>query len=76
MAGWLVTQGDRQFQAEDLSELKRLAASGSLGPGDMVQPPGASDWLYATEIDELKDLFPDTGTSMMDDDWERPQPSR
>jgi len=76
MAGWLVTKGDRQFQAEDLSELKRLAASGDLGPGDMVQPPGASDWLYASELDELKELFPDTSSAVLDDDWEIPQRSK
>jgi len=75
MAGWLVTQGDRQFQAADLNELKQLAASGSLGPGDMVQPPGASDWLYASELDELKDLFPDTAASTLDD-WEMPERSK
>ena len=76
MAGWLVTQGDRQFKAADLGELKRMAASGSLGPGDMVQPPGASDWLYASELDELKELFPDMSGSAIDDDWELPQRSR
>ena len=76
MAGWLVTQGDRQFQARDLSELKQLAAAGDLGPSDMVQPPGANDWLYAGELEDLKDLFPSQSTSTLDDDWEMPQKSR
>jgi uncharacterized protein YgiM (DUF1202 family) len=76
MAGWLVTQGDRQFQAKDLGELKQLAASGELGPGDMVQPPGASDWLYASELDDLKELFPSQATTTLDDDWEMPKRSR
>ncbi|MEL6341981.1 MAG: DUF4339 domain-containing protein [Myxococcota bacterium] len=68
MARWLVTQGDDQFSAQDLNELKQLARTGRLGPGDMVQPPGASDWLYATEIPELKDQFPDTSGGYDDDD--------
>ena len=71
MARWLVTQGDHQFSAADLNELKQLAQSGSVGPGDMVQPPGTSDWLYASELPELNELFgaqPDD-----DDDWEMPK---
>lgn len=58
MSRWLVTQGDHQFSAEDLSELQRLVRQGRIGPGDMVQPPGASDWLYAAEVPELKGLLP------------------
>ena len=50
MARWLVTQGDQQFSAQDLAELKEIAKSGKVGPGDMVQPPGATDWLYASEL--------------------------
>ncbi len=57
MAQWLVTQRDNQFGVENLEELKRMAKGGRLVPGDMVQPPGATDWLYATEIPELKGLF-------------------
>jgi hypothetical protein len=57
MARWLVTQGDRQFSAQDLAELKELAKSGKVGPGDMVQPPGATDWLYASELPDLKGLL-------------------
>jgi hypothetical protein len=56
MARWLVTQRDRQFTAKDLAELKKLAGEGQIGPGDMIQPPGASDWLYAIELPELKGL--------------------
>jgi hypothetical protein len=57
MARWLVTQGDRQFAAQDLEELKRLASAGQIGRGDMIQPPGASDWLYASELPELNGLL-------------------
>ncbi|MBK8181033.1 MAG: DUF4339 domain-containing protein [Planctomycetes bacterium] len=53
MARWRVGQGNQQFTAEDLAELQRFARQGKLGPGDLIQPPGASDWLYATELPEL-----------------------
>jgi hypothetical protein len=75
MARWLVTQGDHQFSAADLKELKSLAQNGQLGAGDMVQPPGASDWLYASELPELAPLFSDEGTLDDDDDsdWDMPK---
>jgi hypothetical protein len=72
MARWLVTQGDHQFSAADLNELKQLAQSGSVGAGDMVQPPGTSDWLYASELPELAEHFSDTG-AVDDDDWDMPK---
>jgi uncharacterized protein YgiM (DUF1202 family) len=54
-----------------------MAAAGTLGPGDLVQPPGASDWLYALELEELAPLFPDQHASTMDDDdWQMPQRSK
>ena len=71
MSRWLVTQGDRQYSVADLGELKRLAQSGRLGPGDMVQPPGANEWLYATELPELKGLLKHVPTDH--DDQPRPQ---
>ncbi len=70
MARWLVTQVDRQFSAADLEELKQLAARGELGRGDLIQPPGASDWLYAVELPELKAILP--ASSVSDDDLEKP----
>lgn len=54
MARWRVAQGNLQFTAEDLAELQRFARQGKIGPGDLIQPPGAADWLYALEMDELK----------------------
>lgn len=72
MARWLVTQGDHQFSAADLNELKQLAQAGSVGPGDMVQPPGTSDWLYASELPELAELF-GSANDVDDDDWEVPK---
>jgi hypothetical protein len=57
MQRWLVTQDNGQFAVDGLEELRELARSGKLRPGDMVQPPGATDWLYASEIPELKGLM-------------------
>jgi hypothetical protein len=71
MARWLVTQVDRQFSAADLRELKELAKRGELSRGDMIQPPGASDWLYAVELPELKDVLPPS--EAIDDDFVRPR---
>ena len=74
MARWLVTQGDHQFSANDLTELKELAKTGQVGAGDMVQPPGAADWLYASEVPELAALFPSGGEVDDDDlDWDMPK---
>jgi hypothetical protein len=57
MAQWLVMQGDTKFPVAGLGELEALARKGRLRPGDMVQPPGTTDWMYATEIPELKPLI-------------------
>ncbi len=76
MSRWLVTQGDRQFTVQDLGELKQLAQSGKLGAGDMVQPPGASDWLYASELPELKALLQTGGGSPDFDDEIIVRPNR
>jgi hypothetical protein len=55
---WNVTQGDNQFVVTGgLAELKNMARRGDLGPGDMIQPPGAADWMYASEIPELQVIF-------------------
>lgn len=69
MSRWLITHRDTQFAAEDINELRRMAAQGKIGPADMVQPPGATDWLYASEIPELKGLLQDDGD---DDDLDMP----
>ena len=53
---WRITRGDDQFQAKDVAELKLLAIGGKIHAGDLVQPPGRSDWLYATEVPELDGL--------------------
>ncbi|MFZ5475548.1 MAG: SH3 domain-containing protein [Myxococcota bacterium] len=54
MSRWLVNVRGQQFSASSMEELKQLAKKGELAGGDIVQPPGASDWLYAVEVPELK----------------------
>ena len=58
MAQWLVTQGSNQFSVDGLAQLKKLASAGDLRGGDLIQPPGASDWMYAIEVPGLEDLLP------------------
>ncbi|MFK7929121.1 MAG: hypothetical protein AB8H79_13090 [Myxococcota bacterium] len=67
MAQWLVNRGDGQFSVGGLSELKALASKGNLHAGDLIQPEGASDWLYAIEIPDLKGMVK---TDSDDDDIE------
>lgn len=57
MARWLINRNDTQFAVSGLAELQELARAGKLGAGDMIQPPGATDWLYASEIDELHEAL-------------------
>lgn len=58
MGQWLVNQRDNQFGVSGLDELRQLATDSKLWPGDMIQPDGASDWIYAVEIAELQDVLP------------------
>lgn len=57
MSQWLVTQGDNQFSVEGLDELEQLAHQGDLSAGDMIQPPGTSEWIYVSEVDELRTIL-------------------
>ncbi|MBM4390091.1 MAG: SH3 domain-containing protein [Deltaproteobacteria bacterium] len=54
MSRWMVNVRGNSFSAGSMDELKALAKKGELGGGDIVQPPGAQEWLYAVEIPELK----------------------
>lgn len=54
MSRWMVNVRGQQFSASGLDELKQLAKKGDLSGGDIVQPPGAAEWLYAVEVPELK----------------------
>ena len=53
----LVNQQDNQFGVNGLEELRKLASEAKLWPGDMIQPEGAADWIYAVEIPELQDVL-------------------
>lgn len=67
MGPWLVTQNDEQFTVPSLAELRVMAENGTLSGGDMVQPPGASEWMYAVEIPELASSLSDTLATDDDD---------
>ncbi|MEZ4317489.1 MAG: SH3 domain-containing protein [Myxococcota bacterium] len=57
MSQWMVTQGDNQFSVEGLPQLIEMAQRGDLAAGDMIQPPDAADWVYATEVPALAPHF-------------------
>lgn len=67
---WRITRGNDQFQAKDVAALKLLAIGGKILAGDLVQPPGRSDWLYATEVPELDGLIKVVQLDP-DDAWQR-----
>lgn len=67
MARWLVTRNDTQFAVGGLGELRELAKAGRLAAGDMVQPPGTTGWMYASEIPELRDSL-QAGVGVVDED--------
>jgi len=71
MAQWLVTQGSHQFGVESYAELESMARRGDLSSGDMVQPPGSTDWLYVNEVPDLEQLV--AGRRGLDDG---PTPAR
>jgi hypothetical protein len=67
MGQWLVNQQDRQFGVDGLEDLRKMASESELWPGDMIQPEGAGDWIYAVEIPELQDVLK---SPEEDDDFE------
>lgn len=54
MSRWMINAGGQQYSAANMEELRGFARRGELAAGDIVQPPGASDWIYALEVPELK----------------------
>ena len=54
MSRWMINARGQQFSATNMEELKKLAKQGELTAGDIVQPPGANEWIYALEVPELK----------------------
>ncbi|MEN9786016.1 MAG: hypothetical protein RLZZ299_1280 [Pseudomonadota bacterium] len=53
MSRWMVNARGEQRSAENMDELRRLAREGVIEAGDLLQPPGARDWLYVAEVPEL-----------------------
>jgi hypothetical protein len=72
MAQWLVMQGNTKFPVEGLAELETLARRGSLKSGDMIQPPGTTDWLYVTDVPELRQILERNATHDDDDEGRAP----
>ncbi len=66
MSRWMVNVRGQSFSAGNMDELKQLAKKGDIGGGDILQPPGASEWLYAIEIPELKASLRPDGLGEMD----------
>lgn len=56
MTQWVINRGDSHFRVDGLAELARLAKQGDIDAGDLIQPEGADDWLYAIEIPELASI--------------------
>ncbi len=53
---WWYARGDEQFGPVSAAELRRLASTGSLSPGDLVWREGLAEWAPAAR---LKGLFPE-----------------
>ena len=70
MSRWMINAGGHQFSAATIDELKKLAKEGKFSAGDILQPPGAAEWIYALELAELKSVLkeeyaePDANTEM------------
>jgi hypothetical protein len=54
---WRITRGDQQFTVKDVAELKLMAAGSKIESSDLIQRPGGTEWLYATEVTELDGLI-------------------
>jgi hypothetical protein len=54
---WWYARGDEQFGPVSAAELRRLASTGALSPGDLVWREGLAEWAPAAR---LKGLFPET----------------
>jgi hypothetical protein len=52
---WFYAQGDQQLGPVSASDLKQLAASGTLQPADLVWREGMADWAEAQNIKGLFD---------------------
>jgi hypothetical protein len=66
---WRITRGDQQFTVKDVAELKLMGVGGKVRPSDLIQRPGGTDWLYATEVPELQGLLKVKAKVDDDDEW-------
>lgn len=57
MSRWMINASGHQFSAATIDELKKLAKEGKFSAGDILQPPGAAEWIYAVELPELKTVL-------------------
>lgn len=67
MSRWMINASGHQFSAATIDELKKLAKEGKFVGGDILQPPGAAEWIYAVELPEL--------TSVLREDFAEPTAS-
>ena len=65
---WRITRGDQQFTVKDVAELKLMAAGSKIESNDLIQSPGGTEWLYATEVTELIGLIKTKPVEEDDDD--------
>lgn len=68
---WRITRGDQQFTVKDVAELKLMGVGGKIRPSDLIQRPGGTDWLYATEVPELQGLLKVPKKMDEDEEWGR-----
>jgi hypothetical protein len=66
---WRITRGDQQFTVKDVAELKLMAADSKIESNDLIQCPGGTEWLYATEVTELSGLIKIKPVEEDDDDF-------
>ncbi len=71
---WRITRGDQQFTVKDVAELKLMGVGGKIRPSDLIQRPGGTDWLYATEVAELQGLLKVPTRAEDDVEWGRKGP--
>ncbi len=57
MSRWNIQTSDTRFSAAGLPELQEMARNGRFEAGDLIQPPGTEEWMYAIEIGELSDAL-------------------
>lgn len=55
---WFWSQRGATMGPVDLEELRRLAASGSLGPSTWVHDPRSASWKQASTVPEIMEVFP------------------